>query len=682
MDTKSKKYKPSKVWAKFFIGVSIIVILISIITLGLNDLEDAKILSRMLFSFDLKDTKGFKEAMAIKFDTLVQHITEDIVPDERFKEEGLDNRGRVFLANEGENLIYYAKDLETGKILTNSKEDISIAEDGSIIMPEGYSYYLFSDNGKFTAQKDNIPLDIYKMKSGYDEVFGNYMYGNEVVLYETQILLIVKDNIVENPYGNSILHMLKMQSSTLKKIALVGLVILCVGIGLLIYTFNRREHKREHDTRIAKVISRISLEIKLLIALLMIIVFFTAGQNRFLLWNHNGYLENILYAIILAFIYFWWIYFVLLDIRVNREKVFSKNVVNWAIRKYKEFESRQPFQRGLLIKDYLTFGIATIVSFAVGIFLYAWGESIFSPVIVVLGIMVPPILITCIHFIKYKRSVDDIGETMVHVERMQTGDMSEALSLRSHSDLYILGENLNEVQLGLNRAIENSLKSEKMKVELITNISHDLKTPLTSITSYADLLSKEDGLPEHVEDYIDILKKKAHRLNILIEDLFDLSKAVSGEMAFKQEAIDLGKLIEQTLGDMEERIKEANLQFRVNIPDSPVNIISDGKKLYRVLVNLIANTLKYTLEGTRVYIDLVLEEGLAFVIIKNIANYEMDFGKDEIMERFVRGDKARSSEGAGLGLAIAQNFTLSCGGDFDMQIDGDLFKVILSFKVH
>ena len=233
----------------------------------------------------------------------------------------------------------------------------------------------------------------------------------------------------------------------------------------------------------------------------------------------------------------------------------------------------------------------------------------------------------------------------------------------------------------MSKAAEDKLKSERMKVELITNISHDLKTPLTSIISYVDLLSKEEGLPEHVKDFIKILATKSERLKILIQDLFDLSKATSGNMELHIERLDLGKLIEQTLGDLNEQISASPLTFRVNIPDEPVFIKSDGKKLYRVFLNLFQNALKYSLAGSRVYVDLVTDSDKAVVIIKNTSNYEMNFSGEEIVERFVRGDKARSSEGSGLGLAIAQSFTQACGGSFDIEIDGDLFKVILSFKL-
>lgn len=170
-------------------------------------------------------------------------------------------------------------------------------------------------------------------------------------------------------------------------------------------------------------------------------------------------------------------------------------------------------------------------------------------------------------------------------------------------------------------------------------------------------------------------------MKTLIQDLFDLSKAASGEMAVESEKLDLGKLIRQTLADMNEQIDQCGLAFKLNIPDEPVYILSDGVKLFRVFQNLFTNCLKYSLIGSRVYVDLVLDDIKAKVAIKNTSNYEMNFAEDEIIERFVRGDAARTTEGSGLGLAIAQNFTHLCGGSFQIKVDGDLFKVMLGFDV-
>lgn len=236
------------------------------------------------------------------------------------------------------------------------------------------------------------------------------------------------------------------------------------------------------------------------------------------------------------------------------------------------------------------------------------------------------------------------------------------------------------IDRGFNESVEEQMKAERMKIQLVTNVSHDLKTPLTSIISYADLLSKDETLNETSRDYVNILIDKSNRLKNIVADLFDLAKSTSGDIQLELEAIDLKKLIEQTLADMGDEIEKSSLQFKVKLPESPVIVMADGKKMYRVFQNLIDNAIKYAMQGTRVFIDLEKNDQNAFVSVKNTAGYEMDFTADEILQRFSRGDASRSTEGNGLGLSIAESFTQVCGGRFLLNVDGDLFKVTLQFK--
>lgn len=240
----------------------------------------------------------------------------------------------------------------------------------------------------------------------------------------------------------------------------------------------------------------------------------------------------------------------------------------------------------------------------------------------------------------------------------------------------------DEINQGFQENYKEMMKSEKMKVDLITNVSHDLKTPLTSIISYVDLLSKED-LPESARDYVNILAEKSGRLKNIVSDLFDLAKSTSGNLPLNLENLDLKKLIEQTLADMEDEVERSNMRIKANLTESPVYIYSDGKKLYRVFQNIIGNALKYSLQGTRIFIDMEINNNInnVNVTVKNTASYDMDFTAEEILQRFSRGDKARTTEGSGLGLSIAESFTRACGGSFKVEIDGDQFKVKLGFPI-
>lgn len=237
----------------------------------------------------------------------------------------------------------------------------------------------------------------------------------------------------------------------------------------------------------------------------------------------------------------------------------------------------------------------------------------------------------------------------------------------------------DDINKGFNESLEDQMRAERMKIALVTNVSHDLKTPLTSIISYVDLISKEEGLTDTVRDYVSILAEKSNRLKQIVSDLFELAKSTSGDIEINLEKIDFKKLIQQTLGDMDDKIQASNLRFKVKMPDESVNILSDGKKLYRVFLNVIDNALKYSHPGTRVFVSLEVIDKEAVATVVNTAGYEMDFCEEEILQRFNRGDKARTTEGSGLGLSIAESFTSVCGGKFNIKIDGDQFRVIIKF---
>lgn len=237
-------------------------------------------------------------------------------------------------------------------------------------------------------------------------------------------------------------------------------------------------------------------------------------------------------------------------------------------------------------------------------------------------------------------------------------------------------QNINEE---IRVRMEEQIKSERMKVALVTNVSHDLKTPLTSIISFIDLLSKEEDLSETSRDYVKILQEKSERLKNIVNDLFELAKSTSGEAVVVRENLDLTKLIRQTLADMDDMITASQLPIKLILPDYPVMIYADGKKLYRVIQNVMDNAIKYSLRGTRIIIEMSLTEELVVVWVKNIAGYEMNFTEQDILQRFFRGDQSRSTEGSGLGLSIAESFTKVCGGEFSIEIDGDMFKTAISF---
>ncbi len=244
------------------------------------------------------------------------------------------------------------------------------------------------------------------------------------------------------------------------------------------------------------------------------------------------------------------------------------------------------------------------------------------------------------------------------------------------------GANLNSAAEGMSKAVEVRMKSERFKTELITNVSHDLKTPLTSIVSYVDLLKKEDIKNETAEGYIEVIERQSMKLKKLTEDLVEASKASSGAITVNREKINIGELVNQSVGEFTERFELAEITPVINLPEKEIFSYTDGRLLWRIFDNLIQNIIKYAQPGTRAYFDLTAAEGKAVIIMKNISREPLNMSAEMLMERFVREDSSRGqSEGNGLGLSIAKSLTDLCGGTFEILLDGDLYKAVITLPL-
>ena len=274
---------------------------------------------------------------------------------------------------------------------------------------------------------------------------------------------------------------------------------------------------------------------------------------------------------------------------------------------------------------------------------------------------------------RWARSYQELYLYVVDIRERRKGQVP------ARSFLSPIVDELSKIDEGFQNAVNQEIVSQRMKTELISNVSHDLKTPLTSIINYVDLLKNKDLTQEQKEEYVSILDQKSQRLKVLIEDLFEASKAASGNIEIVSEKIDLIALLKQTLGELAEKISTSGLQFKVNLPEEKVICELDGRRTYRIFENLMGNILKYAAPHSRVYIDCILEEEVS-ITFRNISAYEMNFTAEEIMERFKRGDESRNTEGSGLGLSIAKNLTELQGGKFEVYVDGDLFKVTLRWS--
>lgn len=279
---------------------------------------------------------------------------------------------------------------------------------------------------------------------------------------------------------------------------------------------------------------------------------------------------------------------------------------------------------------------------------------------------------------KYKQYKDNYNKLTKAIDEIGKSNLNIAIE-EDIKPFNELKDKLCNLDKDFSEAVKSEIKSNNMKTELISNVSHDLKTPLTSIVSYVDLLKNEDLSEETRRQYLDILDRKSLRLTELIENLFEVSRASSGNIELKYDYIDVVELLKQSILEFEDRFKEKNLDLRISFSEDKIVLRLDGQRMFRVFENLLANISKYSMNNSRVYINVDEQDDKVRIILKNMAEHELNFKSDEIVERFVRGDKSRHTDGSGLGLAIAKSFIEAQNGHLNIEVDGDLFKTIISF---
>lgn len=395
-------------------------------------------------------------------------------------------------------------------------------------------------------------------------------------------------------------------------------------------------------------------------------------NTTYIYYNANNYIRRLnLISVIwtsLALL----IYYVLIRVIIinyNERTLFKNNITIKCWNYLSEIMTRSS-----LIKTFLIMSGLYVIS-GLLLFVVSGILSIF-PIGILIGI-----ILTIIYIVIFIKELIYLDKIIIGSKAATEGKLNCNIEEKGRGHLRELAHDINNIRDGLRKSIESEMKSENMKTELITNVSHDLKTPLTSIINYIDLLKRENIESETAKDYINILDKKSQRLKVLIDDLFEASKATSGAMELNITKIDIVQLLKQSLGENDERFKNSNLSVKLDIPDTKIFINGDGQRLYRVFENLISNIVKYSLSNTRVYIQMYVDdENKVVIIMRNISAYELDFCANEITNRFKRGDSSRSTEGSGLGLAIAKSIVELHGGKFNIEVDGDLFKSIIKLN--
>lgn len=454
----------------------------------------------------------------------------------------------------------------------------------------------------------------------------------------------------------------------------ISIVILMMSVMGIIYSIEKLKGKDFsfiEEGRIAKVLSQVDIEVKLFFVLVIL-------NNRI-----NIFRGTIDHWIIIksVFIILIPIYLFIVDyfrIKSTYHKSILKNLIKkeTLVKKVKDLF----VEGGLFISLLFILTSIAIWYISIAMFIISGMEAYLKFNYNYLGTTIIGITNTMFCDGVIIRHFNSIRDIVQGIKKISQGIYNFDINVKGPKALKRIADDLKNIQYGVEESVDKAVKSERMKAELITNVSHDLKTPLTSIISYVDLLSQENVTEEQRKKYLGILKDKSDRLKVLIEDLFEVSKASSGSVELHMVNLDPVALLRQTLGEFQDKIENSNLKIIRKFPEEKVTVYADGRKTFRVFQNLISNIFKYSMDGSRVYIEVSDEDEYVEVIFKNTSREELNFTEEEILQRFKRGDVSRSTEGSGLGLAIAKSLTEVQNGKFSLKIDGDLFKVKVKLR--
>lgn len=562
---------------------------------------------------------------------------------------------------DNENIQFFFKDSSGAKITNIEDSNIEKQiEEKEFANNEQYYYMYFAnskvkEDGKTYSEELSSIYDLLKYSS--EDLIRFYRIPKELKQGD-----LLYDAFKERKEASSILN---------RKIAISSIL----GVFILVFAFIiYKRRKNNYTNYIEDLLIKIPIDIRAIIFLYSLNILNSLIFNVIPYYGNNNYSNGVIlraYILIIIDYYFLKDLILILENKRNKGKVLTLKIYEYLSKIIKDSE---------FIKTNKFKFISIIFLSALAIFCL-WLESF---VFLSYGFMVFSRAYICIYLIFTSiLSVMIFREiTILESQTLRIAKGNYKVDLKADKILVLknIENNLITIEDGLKEALGKAITSEKMKSELITNVSHDLKTPLTSIINYIGLLKEENITDEKRSKYLEVLDMKSKRLKILIEDLFEASKAVSGNMTFEKEDLNIVSLLRQVIGELEEKITQANLDIITKWPEDKAIVYIDGRKTFRVYENLVNNIIKYSMKNSRVYIDVINSENEVKVIMKNISAYQIDFTSEEIIERFKRGDKSRSTEGSGLGLSIAKSIVELQGGNFDIEIDGDLFKVITTFR--
>lgn len=568
------------------------------------------------------------------------------------------------------NLRYAVVDMNLGIIYTNEsriKEEIVFSEEAlqlEDLVPylKPYGTYFFM-NSVSMGYDSNLRLEnehfLEIMRS-----FNNTMTGNYYIAAAVDYNFPVRDSL----YAKKIEY---DEIQPWYRMACVGAMIsIVMAFVLFVYITFAAGRVGNDDEVVLNWFDHIKTEIAALImmglaALEILIIRGLSIDYQFGFWN------NVIVGVIACIVNLSFLTGYLTLIRRIKKETLWKNsfcygIVNFTLR---IFHNRKITTRTITL--FLIYIIVNGVLVLYGI--------LYRNFLIGLGI---PAVISIASGIYLVRDAVERNEIIDGISNIVDGNLDYKITTNNlHRDNMVLASAINNISNGLRTAVEESIRNERMKTELITNVSHDIKTPLTSIINYVGLIKREEIENERIKEYVQVLESKSQRLKHLTEDLVEASKISSGNIELQIEKINFVELIYQTAGEFDDRFDEKNLSVVLNIAKEPVVVMADGRRVWRIIENLYNNVAKYALSGTRVYADLVVDNKKAVFSLKNISESQLNFQANELTERFIRGDVSRSTEGSGLGLSIAKNLTELQGGEFEIYVDGDLFRVTVTLPL-
>lgn len=607
----------------------------------------------------------FSDFYTRDFATLEENIMQDLARDEIFKLTELYNSSDTAVESyyEDKNIMYNIENEHTGEITSNFNNEEYVASysnsefiyryvnslDGSIYDDDEVNYN--HEYGYYYHYATNIEVNRTVNKVNFT------IYIPRKMEFTDRFFLV--DKLINIGYDN--------------RYTFIFLAVISLALCIVIYSYLFISVGHRSDTNDIKVapFNNIPADI------LSTIVFFAFFCGVSLLTELYGLVMTIALGVcVLVALYFVALWYLMsVTVQAKSKTLFNHTFLYWMFKKLKKI--------GGLVKHIFK-NLATVykVVLVIAVFwvftLIFMGLNAYENDNLIIGF----IAIAAIASIVIVLAAIAFQRVKVGGEKIVNGDLENKIDTSyMFGDIKDFAESLNNINQGLQNAIDDKMRSERFKTELITNVSHDIKTPLTSIVNYVDLIKKENCDNQKINQYIEVLDRQSNRLKKLIEDLVEASKASTGNLSVELTKCNLSVLINQAVGEFSEKLEAKNLQVVQSIENQELYIMADGRRLWRVFDNLLNNICKYAMSGTRVYIDLICENNKAIITFRNISEQPINLSSEELTERFVRGDRSRNTEGSGLGLSIAKSLTELQNGYFEISTDGDLFKAKLTFNI-